>query len=66
MTKLTITLPDELASAVRESAAGNVSDYIARAVRQRLLEDDLRKLAEFERRNPQPSLAEEFPQGFDE
>jgi hypothetical protein len=66
MTKLTISLPDDLAVVLRESAGGNVSDYIARAVRQRVMEDDLRKLAEFERLNPQPDLADEFPQGFAE
>ncbi|MCU1644418.1 MAG: hypothetical protein JWN03_4693 [Nocardia sp.] len=66
MAKLTISMPDELAKALRASAAGNVSEYIARAVRQRLLEEDLRKLAAFETRNPKPSLSDEFPQEFDE
>ncbi|MFC9994627.1 hypothetical protein [Nocardia sp. NPDC127526] len=45
-----------------EFAAEGISGYLARATRQRLLEEDLRSLAEFERNNPQPSLAEEFPQ----
>ncbi|MFI9503522.1 hypothetical protein [Nocardia sp. NPDC052566] len=66
MTKLTISMPDELAEAIRASAGGNVSDYIARAVRQQLLADDLRKLAAFEQAEPKASLADEFPQGFEE
>ncbi|MFI5778130.1 hypothetical protein [Nocardia sp. NPDC051570] len=66
MTKLTITMPDELAQAVRDSADGNVSEYIARAVRQRLLEEDLRTLAEFDATHAQPELADQFPQEFGE
>ncbi|NNH68899.1 hypothetical protein HLB23_03240 [Nocardia uniformis] len=66
MAKLTITMPDELAEAMRDSAAGNVSEYIQRAVRNSLLEEDLRKLAEFDARNSQPELADLFPQEFGE
>ncbi|MFD0000650.1 hypothetical protein [Nocardia sp. NPDC127526] len=48
-TKVTVLLPDEIAVRLKKVAGeGKQSEYIARAVRQRMLEDDLRKLAAFE------------------
>ncbi|QLY33719.1 hypothetical protein [Nocardia huaxiensis] len=61
-TKVTVLLPDELAVRLKKVAGeGKQSEYIARAVRQRILEDDLRKLAAFEaeRGGPDTSFTRE-------
>ncbi|MTJ62446.1 hypothetical protein [Nocardia seriolae] len=57
-TKLTVLLPDEVAVRLKRVAGeGKQSEYIARAVRQRILEDDLRKLAAFEAERGGPDLS---------
>lgn len=44
MTRLNITMPDELAEQLRAASGGQLSDYISRAVRRQLLDDELRAL----------------------
>lgn len=39
-----MTVPEDIADAVREAAGGNVSNYAARALRSALLRDQLRTL----------------------
>ncbi|MFJ9371180.1 hypothetical protein ACIRRA_43195 [Nocardia sp. NPDC101769] len=52
MAKLNISLPDATAEALRESAGGNVSAEINRAVLQRLADKELRRIAAHEQDNP--------------
>ncbi|WP_280345773.1 MULTISPECIES: hypothetical protein [Nocardia] len=52
MAKLNISLPDATAQALRESAEGNVSAEINRAVLQRLADKELRRIAAHEQQNP--------------
>ncbi|MEU6587290.1 hypothetical protein [Nocardia sp. NPDC046763] len=52
MAKLNISLPDATAEALRESAEGNVSAEINRAVLQRLADKELRRIAAHEQHNP--------------
>ncbi|WP_280401327.1 hypothetical protein [Nocardia carnea] len=52
MAKLNISLPDATAEALRESAEGNVSAEINRAVLQRLADKELRRIAAHEQQNP--------------
>lgn len=42
--RLTVSLPDELAAALREVAGGNLSGYTARALRSALLREQLRAM----------------------
>ncbi|MEU8901322.1 hypothetical protein AB0C65_36020 [Nocardia sp. NPDC048505] len=52
MAKLNISLPDSTAEALRESAQGNVSAEINRAVLQRLADKEMRRIAAHEKANP--------------
>jgi uncharacterized protein with von Willebrand factor type A (vWA) domain len=42
--RLTVSLPDDLASALREVAGDNMSGYTARALRSALLREQVRSL----------------------
>lgn len=44
--KLTVTVPDELLQAAREAADGNLSAFVARAIRDQLLRDAMALYAE--------------------
>ncbi|MBA4864479.1 hypothetical protein H1V43_24615 [Streptomyces sp. PSKA54] len=44
--KLTVTVPDDLLRAAREAADGNISAYVARAIRDQLLRDAMTLYAE--------------------
>ncbi|MBC2905905.1 hypothetical protein [Streptomyces cupreus] len=44
--KLTVTVPDELLQAAREAADGNLSAFVARAIRDQLLRDAMILYAE--------------------
>lgn len=44
--KLTVTVPDELLRAAREAADGNLSAFVARAIRDQLLRDAMTLYAE--------------------
>lgn len=60
-TKMTILFPDEIATKLKSVAGeGKQSEYVSRAVRRAILEDDLRKLAEFEAKNGGPDLSFEL------
>ncbi|MQY27878.1 hypothetical protein NRB56_34610 [Nocardia sp. RB56] len=68
-TRMTIILPDEIAVRLKSVAGeGKMSDYVAKAVRQKMLEDDLRHLAawEDERGGPDLTFYEESERGFDD
>lgn len=55
-TKMTIVFPDAIAASLKNVAGeGKQSEYVARAVRNALLEDDLRALAEWEAAHPTDS-----------
>ncbi|WP_067545954.1 hypothetical protein [Nocardia crassostreae] len=57
-TKVTVLLPDAIAVRLKKVAGeGKQSEYIARVVRQRMLEDDLRKLAAFEAEHGGPDMS---------
>jgi hypothetical protein len=43
-TRLTISLPEEVAAAVREAAGDNISGYAARALKDAVLREQLRTL----------------------
>ncbi|MBF6330251.1 hypothetical protein [Nocardia transvalensis] len=59
--KMNIVLPDEIAARLRDVAGeGKMSDYIARAVRSRLVEDELRALTEWEAQHGGPDLSFEL------
>lgn len=50
MAKMTVVFPDELVPMLKARAGeGKASEYIARAVRNALLADDLKILAEWEK-----------------
>ncbi|MFI6869177.1 hypothetical protein [Nocardia sp. NPDC050406] len=56
-TKMSIVLPDDLATRLREIAGeGKMSDYVARAIRQRMVEDELRALARWESEHGGPDI----------
>ncbi len=44
--RLTVTVPDELLQAAREVADGNLSAFVARAIRDQLLRDAMTVYAE--------------------
>ena len=44
--RLTVTVPDELLRAARDAAGGDLSAFVARAVRDRLLRDAMTRYAE--------------------
>jgi hypothetical protein len=50
--RTTITMDDALFAMVREAAGSNVSDWIAKACRSRLLAEDARALAAWQRAHP--------------
>jgi hypothetical protein len=55
--RLTVSLPDDLAAAVKEAAGNNVSGYTAHALREAVLREQVRSLP-----GPEPqwtALAEE-------
>lgn len=53
MAKMTVVFPDELVPMLKARAGdGKASEYISRAVRNALLADDLKALAEWEKDNP--------------
>jgi hypothetical protein len=62
-TRITVTLDDQLAELVRSAAAedpkakGNVSEWIARACRSRMLAEEARALAEWQRAHPEETAA---------
>ncbi|SUA73456.1 Uncharacterised protein [Nocardia otitidiscaviarum] len=43
-TRMTVLLPDAIATRLRATAGADMNDYVTRAVRQRLLEEDLAEL----------------------
>ncbi|WP_156370821.1 hypothetical protein [Nocardia arizonensis] len=51
-TRTTITMDDALFAMVRDAAGSNVSDWIAKACRSRLLAEDARALAAWQRTHP--------------
>ncbi|WP_067687394.1 hypothetical protein [Nocardia jejuensis] len=51
-TRLKITLPDLVAEKLRAASGNSPSEYIARAVIRLMMDEDLRRLADFETRNP--------------
>jgi hypothetical protein len=55
--RTTITMDDRLYALVREAAGGNVSEWIARAARSRLLAEDARAMAEWDRMHPEGRAA---------
>ncbi|MEV6769550.1 hypothetical protein AB0N05_13075 [Nocardia sp. NPDC051030] len=53
MAKMTVVFPDELVPILKAHAGeGKASEYITRAVRRAILEEELKVLNEFERLNP--------------
>ncbi|MEV0344053.1 hypothetical protein AB0H49_34090 [Nocardia sp. NPDC050713] len=58
-TRITVTLGDQLAELIRTYAAedprakGNVSDWVARACRSRMLAEEARALAQWQREHPE-------------
>ncbi|WP_069161067.1 hypothetical protein [Nocardia altamirensis] len=44
--RMNISMDDDLAARLRAASADKLSDYIARAVRRQLLEDELKSLPE--------------------
>ncbi|MFC5215729.1 hypothetical protein [Streptomyces coerulescens] len=44
--KLTVSVPDDLLRAARDAADGNLSAYVARAIRDQLLRDAMAMYAE--------------------
>nr|MDT0660877.1 hypothetical protein [Micromonospora sp. DSM 115978] len=49
MTRLTIALPDDLASRIKQAGGDNVSAWIQRAARDALLREEVAAVAAFER-----------------
>jgi hypothetical protein len=54
MTRLTITVPDDLASLIREAGGENVSAWAARQLRDALVREEARMVAEYERTHGDP------------
>jgi hypothetical protein len=57
MTRTTITMDDALYAMVKDAAGPNVSEWIAKACRSRLLADDARAWAAWERAHPEETAA---------
>jgi hypothetical protein len=55
--KITVTIPAEVLSPVRESAGGNLSAYVTRALRAQLVHEAMDTLAEDMEANPGFRLA---------
>lgn len=49
MTRLTITVPDDLADQIRQAGGGNVSAWAVKSLRDALLREEAQIIAEYER-----------------
>lgn len=54
MTRLTITVPDDLAGLIREAGGENVSAWAARQLRDALVREEAQMVAEYERAHGDP------------
>jgi hypothetical protein len=54
MTRLTITVPDDLASMIRQAGGDNVSGWATRQLREALMRDESRVIAEYEQTHSDP------------
>ena len=54
MTRLTITVPDDLASLIRAAGGDNVSAWAARQLRDALLREEAKVVAEYEHSHSDP------------
>jgi post-segregation antitoxin (ccd killing protein) len=54
MTRLTITVPDDLANLIRQAGGDNVSAWAARRLREALVREEAQAIAEYERTHRDP------------
>jgi hypothetical protein len=54
MTRLTITVPDDLAGMIRVAGGENVSAWAARQLREALVREEARVIVEYERTHSDP------------
>lgn len=61
-TRITVTLDDLLAEQIRDAATdtagGNVSEWVSKACRSRMLAEEARALAAWQREHPEQTAAE--------
>lgn len=54
MTRLTITVPDDLAGLIRQAGGDNVSAWAARRLREALVREEAHVITEYERAHRDP------------